>query len=774
MEDYKLDKKLIMYLNSKIKISLILLLLMSAKPHFAQKVNNIETKVSSMLAKMSLEEKVGQMAQITLDVLGDGQPFKLNDSKVKEAIQTYKLGSVLNTSDNRAMSTAQWNSVVEALQRQTQTTALKIPLIYGFDAIHGATYVSGATFFPQAIGQAASWNRQLVKDAASITAYESRASSVLWNFSPVLDLGVNPLWPRLWETYGEDPYLVTEMGKQVVDGYQNPLGNKNKVAACLKHFLAYSDPKTGKDRSNAWIPEHYLREYHLPSFKAAIQSGARTVMVNSALINGIPTHVNGKILTNLLKKELGFTGFVVTDWQDIDNVYKRDKIVATQKEALMLAINAGVDMAMIPYEYKDFCRDLIALVKEKKVPLSRINDAVSRILRVKYELNLFDVPLTVNNDYPQFGSKEYEQKAYEAAAESMVLLKNKGNILPLSSSAKILVTGPNSNSMRTLNGGWSYSWQGEKTEQFASKYNTILEAMQSRFGNNNVSFSQGVAYKMDGKYFEDSVVDISDAVNKAMVADCILLCVGENSYTEKPGDLNDLNLSENQQQLIDAMIKTGKPIILVLNEGRPRIISKFEPSLAAVLEIFLPGNFGGDALSDILIGKINPSGKMPITYPKYVNALTNYIHKPSDAQSNPQGVYDYSADFNPQYEFGFGLSYTQFEYSGLSTNATSFRADDTLRISLTVKNTGNRTGKEVVQLYVSDLVASLTPDVKRIRGFEKIELNPGASQKVNFQLPLRELAFVNSNNKLVLEKGEFNIQIGKLQQKITVTETKIR
>ena len=763
-----------MKLNSKTTIFLALFLLVCVKSNFAQTDKNIELKVSNMVAKMTLEEKVGQMAQITLDVLGDGQPFKLNESKVKEAIQTYKLGSVLNTSDNRAMSTAQWNSIVETLQRQAKTNTLKIPLIYGFDAIHGATYVSGATFFPQAIGQAATWNRKMVNDAASITAYESRAASVSWNFSPVLDLGVNPLWPRIWETYGEDPYLVAEMGKQVIDGYQNPLGNKNHVAACLKHFLAYSDPKTGKDRSNAWIPEHYLREYHLPSFRAAIKAGARTVMVNSALINGMPTHINAKILTDLLKKEMGFTGFVVTDWQDIDNVYKRDKIVATQKEALMLAINAGIDMAMIPYEYKDFCRDLIALVKEKKVPLSRINDAVSRILRVKYELNLFDEPVTLSTDYAQFGSKTFEQKAYEAASESVVLLKNKGKILPLSPSAKILVTGPNAHSMRTLNGGWSYSWQGEKTEQFATQYNTILEAIQNRFGNSNVSFAQGVAYKMDGKYFEDSIVNIDEAVNKASQVDYILLCVGENSYTEKPGDLNDLNLSENQQLLIDAMAKTGKPVILVLNEGRPRIISKFEPAMAAILNVFIPGNFGGDALVDILIGKTNPSGKMPITYPKYVNALTNYIHKPSDEQSNPQGVYDYSADFNPQYEFGFGLSYTQFEYSGLSINAKSFGADDTLKLSLTVKNTGERAGKEVVQMYVSDLVASLTPDVKRLRGFEKIELNPGASQTVNFALPVRELAFVNSNNKLVLEKGEFNIQIGKLQQKITVKETKIR
>jgi beta-glucosidase len=738
----------------------------------AQK-NNIESKVATLLKKMTLEEKVGQMAQITLDVLGDGTPFKLNEGKTKDAIVKFKLGSVLNTSDNRAMTLEQWNKIVKTLQSETKNTSLQIPLIYGFDAIHGATYVAGATFFPQPIGQAATWNKQLVFDAASITAYESSAANITWNFSPVLDLGVNPLWARIWETLGEDPFLVSELGKQIINGYQNPIGDNTKVAACLKHYLAYSDPKTGKDRTNTWMSENYLREYHLPSFKAAVEAGAQTVMVNSALINGLPTHINKHLLTDVLKKELGFKGFVVTDWQDIDNIYKRDKIVATQKEALMLAINAGIDMAMIPYEYQTFCKDLISLVKENKVPISRINDAVNRILTVKYELNLFEKSNSIANDYSKFASNEFIEKAKLSAAESIVLLKNENNILPLKSDSKVLITGPNAHSMRTLNGGWSYSWQGEKTEDFANNYNTIFEAFQNEMGNDNISFSQGVAYKMNGKYFEDSIVNIDDAINKASNVDYVLLCVGENSYTEKPGDLNDLNLSENQQLLIDAMIKTGKKIILVLNEGRPRNISKFEPKVAAILDAFIPGNYGGDALANIVLGKINPSGKMPITYPRYVNALTNYIHKPSDEQSNPQGAYDYSADYNPQFDFGFGLSYTTFQYSDLKFNKSNFNTNDTILVSVKVKNTGNISGKEVVQLFSSDLVASLTPDVKRLREFEKVALKAGESKEINFKIPVKSLAFVNEQNKYTVEKGSFKISINNLSGFINVDKTAI-
>ena len=639
-------------------------------------------------------------------------------------------------------------------------------MLYGLDDIHGVNYVAGSTLFPQEIGQAATWNRTLVHDLAVITAYESRAASVPWTYSPVLDLGVNPMWPRIWEGYGEDPYLTSELGIQFVKGVQEPLGSKEKLVVSLKHYMAYSDPKSGNDRTDAWIPEHYLREYHLPPYAAAVKAGARTVMVNSALINGIPTHINKHILTDILKGELGFTGFIVSDWQDIENVFRRDKMTNSIKEAIMLAINAGNDMSMLPYDYKEFTTDLIALVKEGKVLQSRIDDAVRRILRVKMEINLFEIPVTYAKDYPKFGSAEFEKAAYNTAAESITLLKNNSNILPLRKGAKILVTGPNANSMRTLNGGWTYTWQGAKTDTYAKRYNTIIKAVRNKFGTDNVLFSEGVAYKMEGQFYEDSIVNIDAAVKAAANVDYILLCVGENSYTETPGNLTELNLADNQIALAQALYKTGKPVILILNEGRPRTINKIEQGASAILHLYLPGNFGADALADILSGDVNPSGKMPLTYPRYSNSLVNYIHKPSEGNGNPQG-----GGFYPQFAFGYGLSYTTFSYSDLVINKNNFSPDETVNITVNVTNTGKRQGKEVVQLFISDLIASLTPDVKRLRGFEKIDLKPGETKKVSFTLQMRSLAFINLNNKHQLEEGEFKFQINDLEGKFTVDKT---
>jgi len=727
----------------------------------------IESKINAMVKKMTLEEKVGQMAQVSIESLGSIQNgnFVFNQDKFRDAVVNYKIGSILNTPG--LQNPQQWNTIIGEIQNAAKETSMKIPVLYGLDDNHGVNYVAGATLFPQEIGQAATWNRQLIFNAGVITAYESRAASVPWTFSPVLDLGTNPQWPRIWEGYGEDPYLGSEMGVQFVKGVQNPLGSKDKLAVSIKHYMAYSDPKTGHDRTDAWIPENYLREYHLPAFRAAVEAGARTVMVNSALINGIPTHINKHMLTDILKNELGFTGFIVSDWQDIENVYRRDHITNNIKDAVMLAINAGIDMSMIPYDYKEFCTDLIALVKEGKVPMSRIDDAVTRILRVKEELRLFETPMTYAKDYPKFGSPEFQKAAYNTAAESITLLKNTNNILPLPKNAKVLVTGPNANSMRTLNGGWTYTWQGEKTDEYAEKYNTILEAVQKKLGPVNVTYEEGVAYNMKGQYFEDSVVNIDAAVKAAASVDYILLCIGENSYTETPGNLNDLTLSDNQLLLADAMIKTGKPVIFLLNEGRPRIIRSIEPGAAAILDMYLPSNFGADALADILTGDVNPSGKLPITYPRYTNSLAGYIHKPSEGNGNPQG-----GDFFPQYQFGYGLSYTTFEYSDIKINKKSFSPDETATINVTVKNTGNREGKEVVQLFVSDLVASLTPDVKRLRGFEKIDLNPGESKTVTFKLPVKNLAFVNTANKRILEAGDFKIQIENLTSSFNVNQTK--
>ncbi|MEO8861018.1 MAG: glycoside hydrolase family 3 N-terminal domain-containing protein [Ginsengibacter sp.] len=728
--------------------------------------NTIATKVNAMVKQMTLEEKVGQMAQVSIESLGGikNSTFEFNADKFKDAVVNYKIGSILNTPG--LQTAAQWNTIIEQIQNATKETRMKIPVLYGLDDNHGVNYVAGATLFPQEIGQAATWNRDLIYNAGIITAYESRAASVPWTFSPVLDLGTNPEWPRIWEDYGEDPYLGGELGVQFIKGVQDPLGSKEKLAVSVKHYMDYSDPKSGHDRTDSWIPENYLREYHLPAFRKAVEAGARTVMVNSALINGVPTHINKHILTDILKNELGFTGFIVSDWQDIENVYRRDHITKDIKGAIMLAINAGIDMSMIPYDYKEFCTDLIALVKEGKVSTSRIDDAVTRILRVKEELKIFETPVTYVKDYPKFGGAEFAKAAYNTAAESITLLKNMNNVLPLPKNTKVLVTGPNANSMRTLNGGWTYTWQGEKTDEYAEKYNTILEAVQKKFGPSNVTYEKGVGYNMSGKYYEDSVVDIDAAVKAAAGVDYILLCIGENSYTETPGNLNDLTLSGNQLLLAHAMIKTGKPVIFLLNEGRPRIISSIEPGAAAILDLYLPSNYGADALADILTGDINPSGKLPITYPRFTNALVGYIHKPSEGDGNPQG-----GDYFPQFEFGYGLSYTTFEYSNLSINKKDFSPGETATISVTVKNSGKVLGKEIVQLYSSQLIASLSPDVKRLRGFEKVDLKPGESKTITFQLPLKSLAFVNPDNKRTLEAGDFKIQIGKESTTFNVNKT---
>jgi beta-glucosidase len=726
----------------------------------------IEAKVNALVKTMTVQEKVGQMAQVSIESVGGLKEEKFSFSdKMKDAVVNFKVGSILNT-PGALQSASDWNRIITEIQDASKQTRLKIPVLYGLDDIHGANYIGGTTLFPQEIGQAATWNRQLVHDGAVITAYEARAAGVPWTFSPVLDLGTNPVWPRIWEGYGEDPYLVGEMGVQFVKGIQEPLGSKEKLSVSLKHYMAYSDPKSGQDRTDAWIPEHYLREYHLPPFAAAIKAGARNVMVNSALINGIPTHINKHVLTDILKNELGFTGFIVTDWQDIENVYRRDKITNNLKDAIALAINAGIDMSMIPYDYKEFCNDLTALVKEGKVSQSRIDDAVRRILRVKYELGLFDTPMTYLKDYPKFGSPEFHRAAYNTAAESITLLKNINNTLPIRANAKVLVTGPNANSMRTLNGGWTYTWQGERTDEYAAEHNTLLEALQKKLGTNNVTFEPGVAYKMKGAYNEDSIVNINAAVQAASGVDYVLLCIGENSYTETPGNTNDLNLSENQVALAKALIQTGKPVIYILNEGRPRLINKIEPGAAAILDLYLPGNFGADALADILTGDVNPSGKLPITYPRFTNDLVGYIHKPSEGSGNPQG-----GQTNEQYPFGYGLSYANFSYSNLSVNKKSFSPGETALVSVTVTNNGSRQGKEVVQCYVSDLVASLTPDVKRLRAFEKVDLKPGESKKLTLAIPVNDLAFVGLDNKKHLEAGTFKLQVANESATFNVNKT---
>ncbi|HWW38964.1 glycoside hydrolase family 3 N-terminal domain-containing protein [Pedobacter sp.] len=736
----------------------------------AEAQNSKEAKVEALLKKMTLEEKVGQMAQITLDVIGKGkdrftsyEPFTLDQKEMEKALVQYKIGSVLNTSNNRARTTAVWYDIIGKIQKVAMSSKNRIPVIYGIDGIHGETYTAGATMFPQEIGQAATFNRKLVREGAEISAYETRASSIPWTFSPQLDLGPDPRFPRQQETFGEDPYLAGELGKAMVKGFEgenNDVSNPFRVATSVKHFLGYQSSISGKDRTPAVISDQALREYHLPPFKAAIDAGAKTIMINSGLINGVPVHANYEILTKMLKEELGFKGLVVTDWGDIENLYARDHVAKNNKDAVRLAINAGIDMSMIAYNYEPFCDDLIALVKEGQVKEERINDAVRRILMVKYDLNLFEKPTTNPKDYPKFGSPAFEKAAYNTAAESITLLKNTDQILPLSKSLKVLVTGPNANSMRTLNGAWTYSWQGEKVEEFAAKYNTILKAIQRKAGQQNVSYVPGVSYKMDGKYYEEYVDKMDEAVNAAKNADVIVLCLGENTYTETPGNLNDLYISDLQTELAQKLAATGKKIILVLNEGRPRVISKFENKMAAVLQTYQPGNFGGDALADILYGDVNPSGRLPYTYPQYPNALFTYYHKPSESRSTTEGVYNYDADYNPQYVFGQGLSYTTFTYSDIKLSSKILKAGEKLTVSVDITNSGKVNGKESVLLYTSQLVSSpISPDAKRLRAFDKIDLKPGETKTVTFHISPEDLAVVMPDLKKVTEPGEFTIQI---------------
>ena len=715
----------------------------------AQKaVSETDKKVDALIAKMTLEEKVGQMTEVTSDVVSTttNGVHEIDPAKIKEAILKYHVGSILNVSGH-AYERKHWYEVISAIQAEAAKDRLKIPVIYGIDAIHGVTYTVGSTLFPQEIAMAATFNKDIAYKAGTITAYETRASYIPWNYSPVLDLGKSPLWPRIYETFGEDPYLIKTMGASIIKGYQgNDVGDKFHVAACMKHYLGYGDPLSGKDRTPAWIPDRYMREYFLPPFAEAVKAGAKTLMINSGEINGVPIHASHYMLTDVLRGELHFDGIAVTDWRDIEYLHDRHHIAATQKDAVRIAVNAGVDMSMVPYEYS-FYNYLIELVHEGKVPMSRINEAVHRILKVKYELGLFDRPVGNPDDYPKFGSEEFKKVSLQAATEAITLLKNNNNILPLKKDIKVLVTGPTANTMRSLDGGWSYTWQGEQSDAFAANKNTILKAIRQKIGKENVSYEPGAAF--------DSLLNINEAVKAAKNADVIVLCLGELSYTENVGNIDDLNLPWAQTELANELAKTGKPLILVLAEGRPRIVTEAESHSNATLMTYFSGNEGGDALADILFGDANPSGKLPVTYPRHPNALVNYYRKNLE-NGNP----DDSHGYNPLYEFGYGLSYTTFAYGNLHLSKPELKANETLTVTVEVKNTGQRPGKESVLLYTSQSYASIAPDFKRLRAFDKVDLQPGETKTVTFKITAKDLAFVNDLSKTVTEPGEFKIMIG--------------
>ena len=740
----------------------------------------IEAHIQEWLKKMTLEEKIGQMCEITVDVVtdfpGSKDGFKLSEAMLDTVIGKYKVGSILNVPLSVAQKKEVWAAAIKQIQEKSMKE-IGIPCIYGVDQIHGTTYTLDGTLFPQGVNMGATFNRSLVRRGAEISAYETKAGCIPWTYAPVVDLGRDPRWPRMWENYGEDCYVNAEMGVEAVKGFQgddpNHIGEYN-VAACMKHYMGYGVPVSGKDRTPSSISRSDMREKHFAPFLAAVRAGALSVMVNSGVDNGMPFHANRELLTEWLKEDLNWDGMIVTDWADINNLCTRDHIAATKKEAVKIAINAGIDMSMVPYEVS-FCDYLKELVQEGEVPMSRIDDAVARVLRLKYRLGLFENPYWDIKKYNKFGSKEFAAEALQAAEESEVLLKNEGNILPLAKGTKILLAGPNANSMRCLNGGWSYSWQGHRADEFAGAYNTIYEALCNKYGKENIIYEPGVTYApyKNDNWWEENQPEIEKSVAAASRADVIIACIGENSYCETPGNLSNLTMSENQRNLVKSLTATGKPVILILNQGRPRIINDIVPLAKAVINVMLPGNYGGDALANLLAGDANFSGKMPFTYPKYINALANYDYKPCENMGQMGGNYNYDSVMDVQWNFGDGLSYTTYNYSNLKIDKTSFTADDVLTVSVDVTNTGKVAGKESVLLYSKDLVASSTPDNIRLRNFEKVALNPGETKTVTMQLKGSDLAFVGYDGKWRLEKGDFTIKCGGQTLDINCTETKV-
>jgi len=812
-------------------------LMLTAMPVSAQfaipRDAKLEAKVEKTLSKMTLDEKIGQMLELNLDVMGKmtvenakidrekvrsvlqqygrsseeteamlkktdkeildilgaypvdiyqgdtRRIWKLNETMLDTLISKWKVGSILNVPGTRAATVAQWQEWIQLIQKKSMKY-LGIPDIYGLDHNHGVTYTQGGTLFPQPINIGASFNTELARIGAEITAYESRAANCPWVYNPVVDLSRDPRWPRVWESFGEDAVVNSKMVVAEVKGYQGDDPNhidQYHVGTSTKHYFAYGAPWTGKDRTPAYLSPQMIREKYFEPFKQAALAGTLTMMVNSGSINGVPVHASYEYLTKWLKEDLQWDGFLVTDWADINNLFSREHVAKDKKDAIRIAINAGIDMSMDPYSV-EFCVLLKELVNEGKVKMSRIDDAVRRILRAKYRLGLFDKPNTGGKGYEKFGSDEHAQKALQAAEESMVLLKNEGNILPLSANnqnptTKILLTGPNANQMRCLHGGWSYTWQGSKAEDLAEKYNTIYEALCNKYGKENIVLEQGVTYNENGAYYDENEPQINKAVAAAANCDVIIACIGENSYTETPGNLSDLWLSKNQRDLVKALAKTGKPIILVLNEGRPRLIADIEPLAKAVVDILIPGNYGGDALANLLAGDVNFSGKMPYTYPREINSLNTYDYKVSEEVGTMAGAYNYDAKVSLQWPFGYGISYTTYEYSNLRVDKASFTADDILTVTVDVKNTGSRAGKEAVLLYSSDLVASIVPDNRRLRDFTKIALEPGELKTVTFQLPAKNLAFVGADGRWTLEEGDFLLRVGRLSVPTVCRETKI-
>jgi len=744
----------------KLKTVLLLFLIVLFNQVIGQNNSSSIERAKALLSKMTLEEKVGQMTQLTIEMVSKGvgndiiKPHAIDTAKLRNVIVNLGVGSILNVS-GYTYTVSHWKEVITSIEKYSKKSRLKIPVLYGIDAIHGANYTVGSTLYPQQIGLAATFNPELSYKMAQYVANDVRGSGIPWNFSPVLDVGRNPMWPRFWETFGEDPYLVSQMGVTMVNGYQNT--NNGKVrpfAACLKHYVGYSNPQSGHDRAPAYIPERQLREIYLLPFARAIDAGAKTIMINSSEINGEPVHASKFLLQTILRNELNFKGITVTDWEDIKNLTTRHKVAETYKEAVALSINAGIDLAMVPLDL-EFTQYLIENVKEGKVKLDRIDEATLRILNLKFELGLFEEVKTKTPRFIEPEQIESKKLSYELASQSITLLKNQFNSLPLASNERILVTGPNADYINALNGGWTHTWQGRDTS-YNPKVVTVANAVKNVFGNLKVSYLKGNTY--------NQILSSNELLNAAQNIGTVVLCLGEDTYTEKPGDINDLELEQAQQNLIKIYKEAGKKVIVVFLEGRPRTFAKTEPFCDAILYAYLPGNEGALAIADILIGKVNPSGKLPFTFPRFAGTHTTYDCKYTETLNNdfkPIG-------FNSLFPFGYGLSYTQFDYTDLVIDNKNPLTTDTITVSLKISNKGEKDGYETALLYISDEYASITPSIKRLRAFKKVYLKAGESKNVSIKLAISDLAFVGLDNKFMVEPGKFVINIGNLNDAIIV------
>lgn len=759
-------KKLSYYLGG----ALLLLFSCKSVQHVASTQNAAEEQeINAIIANMSIEEKVGQTCQITLDVITKTNdkgaavnPASIDVEKLNEALLKYHVGSVLNVGAH-TLTLSEWKGIIQSIQQPFKDGKTKTPIIYGIDAIHGINYTVGGTLFPQEIGLAATWNKELAKTFGEITAYETRASGIPWNFSPVLDLGRQPLWSRTFETLGEDPYLVSEMGAAIIDGYQG--GNKiddKHVAACMKHFVGYSGTNSGRDRTPAWIPEKYMKELYLPSFKKAVEHGALTVMINSGAVNGIPGHINHQLITETLKNEWGFEGFAVSDWEDFIMLHTVHRTAPTLAEAYVQAFNAGVDMSMVPLspQYKEYCELMVASVKNGAISMDRLDDAVRRIIRVKKRLGLFEQPIPNFENYPNFGSKAFQNASLNAALESITLLKNEGNTLPLSNKQKVLIAGPTSDNLIFLNGAWTHTWQGVDTAYNTKGCLTIRQAFEQKIGKENCLYAKGAELYSEADFEKTRFVDLADYKQKLTQADVVVLCLGELPSTEKPGDIVSLQLAEEQRELAKLAYEQKKKVIIVLLEARPRIIHDIVAPASAIIQGYLPGDYGASALLQLIYGEKNFSGKLPYTYPKFDGVIEFYDH-PRSVDRSKSG--DFSA-YNPEWDFGFGLSYSQFQYESLTLSTDELHGNDSIQVTVRIRNNSPVWGKEVIQLFVSDDFASLIPNGKSLKRFSKTDI-PGNDFIVKtFTLSKEDFMFVGSNGNFIVEDGTFTIGVGPLRK----------